>query len=212
MGHLVILKAAECIFRYSNDQTKITKKSINWTKSFIPSLSFILLIILIILFMFNSSVARDTKEENEFKSVEPNLSLNDENNPWGLLKTVTESEPEVKSLKDIKAEAPPFRTSIKLSIEDSTKLKSGRENINSANESNLKPLKRARTDINIHDPNKPIPSVLNHPIVDKNGNKLKRIFIPGRGWVSNKLLRQEREDLLKSFSSATTLTTENIPY
>lgn len=56
--------------------------------------------------------------------------------------------------------------------------------------------KRARTDINIHDPSKPVPSVLNYPTVDKNGKLLRRIFIPGRGWVSARTLELEREQLM----------------
>lgn len=56
--------------------------------------------------------------------------------------------------------------------------------------------KRARTDVNIRNPNKPVPSVLDYPTVDKNGKPLRRIFIPGRGWVSARSLEQEREQLM----------------
>ncbi|KAH3682799.1 hypothetical protein WICPIJ_006258 [Wickerhamomyces pijperi] len=65
-------------------------------------------------------------------------------------------------------------------------------------------LRKARTDINIHDPLKPIPTVLEHPIVDKNGKKLKRIFIPGRGWVASKVLESEKQELYGSISNVST--------
>ena len=59
---------------------------------------------------------------------------------------------------------------------------------------NLYP-KRARDDINIHDPTKPVPSILNHPVFDVRGKPLRRIFIPGRGWVSSKTLALEKSML-----------------
>lgn len=48
----------------------------------------------------------------------------------------------------------------------------------------------------MNSPRMPEPSVLSHPLVGKNGKRLRRVFIPGRGWVHAKLLDLEREALL----------------
>jgi hypothetical protein len=82
------------------------------------------------------------------------------------------------------------------------------KNKNEQNENNIPglpkefQLRKARTDVNINDPTKPIPSVLSHPTTDKRGNPLKRIFIPGRGWISTKALQLERESLLQNLNLA----------
>lgn len=57
--------------------------------------------------------------------------------------------------------------------------------------------RKAREDINIHDPFKPVPSILDHPVVDGRGKPLRRIFIPGRGWVSSKTLALEKSMLIR---------------
>lgn len=72
---------------------------------------------------------------------------------------------------------------------------------------NTKPYTTARCDINIHDPNKPVPSVLNHPKFDRNGKPLKRVFIPGRGWVSSKMLEKERLELMQYLNENVNLVT-----
>lgn len=62
--------------------------------------------------------------------------------------------------------------------------------------------KKARTDINIHDPLRPIPTALEHPTVDKKGKKFKRIFLPGRGWVAAKILESEKKELFGLLSTS----------
>lgn len=59
---------------------------------------------------------------------------------------------------------------------------------------------RARTDINIHDPTKPVPSVLHFPLTNNQGKTHHRVFLPGRGWLSVKELEKERHELLTLLS------------
>lgn len=80
-------------------------------------------------------------------------------------------------------------TEVKLDINPMNDLVNQKQATRSAN------LKKARDDINIHDPNQPVPSVLDYQVVDKKGRPLRRIFIPGRGWVSRKVLESERTAL-----------------
>jgi hypothetical protein len=56
---------------------------------------------------------------------------------------------------------------------------------------------KARTDINVVDESKPLPSVLSHPKTNSKGQKLRRVFLPGRGWVHAKALEEERRVLLR---------------
>jgi hypothetical protein len=56
---------------------------------------------------------------------------------------------------------------------------------------------KARTDINVVDESKPLPSVLSHPTTNSKGQKLRRVFLPGRGWVHAKALEEERRILLR---------------
>ncbi|KAH3669201.1 hypothetical protein WICMUC_005040 [Wickerhamomyces mucosus] len=69
---------------------------------------------------------------------------------------------------------------------------------NSNSNYKLNDIIKARTDINIHDASKPIPTVLNYPAIDKKGKRMKRIFIPGRGWISVKTLEREKYDLFRT--------------
>ncbi|CCH45515.1 putative secreted protein [Wickerhamomyces ciferrii] len=155
-----------------------------------------------------------------------NPSVNNQNstanNQTKLQKVKLEIEPEVKPehkndnlLKPLYSIASKINIPREIDIEKVDKPNIGNTQDQSETEPSLhtnRVLRKARTDLNVHNPEKPVPSVLDHPMIDKKGKPLRRIFIPGRGWVSAKALEQEKLELIRQFDYQQVEPSETLSY